>query len=100
MIVRELAFELGLQDLVGPWIDLREKVAFLDQLSFGESDFGQLAIDLGLHGDGCQRRDSAECIDDDTNIAQHDGAAPTDCSPPCGKRPAAGGAELTQRTVW
>ncbi len=31
LIVRELAFVLGFQDLVGPRIDLRQKVALLDQ---------------------------------------------------------------------
>ena len=36
--MRELAFELGFQDLVGPLIDLREKVALLHHLSFGKGD--------------------------------------------------------------
>ena len=71
--MRELAFVLLLQDLVGPRIDLRQEVALLDQLAFGEADFGELAVDLGLHGHGRERRDGAERIDDDADIAERDG---------------------------
>jgi len=72
LIVGELALVLGLQELVGARIDLCQEVALLDQLAFGESDLEQLAVDLGLHGDGGDRRDRAERVDDDANIALAD----------------------------
>ena len=73
LIAGQLAFELGLLKLVGPRVDLREEIAFLDHLPFGESHFGELAVDLGLHGDGRDRRHGAERVDDDANIALADG---------------------------
>src|SRR5208282_5984764 len=53
-------------------VDLRQKVPLLDSLSFGEPDFGELTVDLGLYGDGCDGRDGAERVDDDTDIALAD----------------------------
>ena len=73
LIVRQLAFVLGFQDLIGAWIDLRQKIAFLHHLPFLEGDLGQLTVDLGLHGDGGERRDGAERIDQDADIVQRDG---------------------------
>ena len=67
--MRQLTFVLGLQELVGPRIDLRQKVALLDHLAFGEPDFRELTVDLRLHGDGGDRRDGAERVDDDADIA-------------------------------
>ena len=72
-VVRELAFVLLLQDLIGPRIDLRQEVALLDQLTFGESDVGELAVDLGLHGHRRERRHGAERVDDFADIAGCDG---------------------------
>ena len=93
--MRELAFVLGFQDLIGPLIDLREEVALLDHLPFGESDLGQLAVDLGLHGDGRERGDGAERVDDDADIAQRDGRGADRLQPRLAEnvRPA-GGADL------
>ena len=73
LIVRKLAFELRFQNLIGPRIDLRQEVALFDHLPFGESDIGELTVDLGLHRDGRERRDGAERIDDDADIAGRDG---------------------------
>src|SRR5262249_7195267 len=63
LIARQLAFVLLLQIYVWPGIDLREKITLLDQLAFGESNFGQLAVDLGLHGHSGERRHRAELIE-------------------------------------
>ena len=84
LIVGELAFELRLQELVGARIDLRQEIALLDQLAFGEPDLEQLAVDLGLHGDGGDRRDGAERVDDDAMSPCPIVAAPTDCGGVCG----------------
>ena len=70
LIVRKLALGLGLGNFIGTRIDLRQEVALVDQLPFGESDVDQLAADLGLHGDGGERGDGAERVDDDADIAQ------------------------------
>src|SRR5262249_50800176 len=70
LIARQLAFVLLLQIFVWPGIDLREKITLLDQLAFGESNFGQLAVDLGLHGHSSERRHRAELIEDDAHIAE------------------------------
>ena len=73
LIAGQLAFELGLLELVGPRVDLRQEIAFLDDLPFGESHVDELAVDLGLHGDGCDRCHGAERVDDDADIALADG---------------------------
>ena len=75
LIARELALVLGLQKLVGPGVDLRQKIALLDHLSFGEPNLLELTVDLGLHGDGGDRRDGAERVDRDANIALSDGCS-------------------------
>jgi len=72
LIVRELALGLGLGDFIGAGIDLCQEVALVDQLAFGERDFGQLAADLGLHGDGGERGHGAERVDHDADIARRD----------------------------
>ena len=72
LVARQLALVLGLQKLVGPRVDLRQEVALLDRLSFGEGDFRELTVDLGLHGDRRDRRDGAERVDDDADIAGAD----------------------------
>ena len=72
LIVGELAFGLGLGDFIGARVDLRQEVALVDQLPFGESDVGQLAADLGLHGDGGERGHGAERVDHDADIARRD----------------------------
>ena len=69
LVVRELAFILLFQDLIGPRIDLRQKIALLHHLAFGEGDVGEIAVDLRLHCDGRKRRHRAERIDDDADIA-------------------------------
>ena len=38
LIARELALVLGLLKLIGPRVDLGEKIALLDHLPFGEAD--------------------------------------------------------------
>ena len=72
LIVGELAFELRLQKLVGPRIDLRQEIALLDQLPFGEPDLQELAVDLRLHGNGGDRGDGAQRVDDDPDVALSD----------------------------
>ena len=39
---------------------MRQKVALMNELTLLEADLSQLAIDLGLYGDGGERRDSSE----------------------------------------
>ena len=73
LIVRELTFVLRLQQLVRPGINLRQKVALVDKLPLGEADLHQLTVDLCLHGDSRNRRDGAESIYDDANVALSDG---------------------------
>ena len=73
LIARKLALVLRLQKLVGPRIDLRERIALLDRLPFSERHFHELAVDLRLHGDGRNRRDGAERVDDDADVARSDG---------------------------
>ena len=58
---------------IGPRVDLREEIALLDHLAFGEGDLQQLTVDLGLHRDGGDRRHGAERVDDDADIALADG---------------------------
>ena len=72
LIVRQLAFGLGLGDFIRAGIDLRQEVALVDQLPFGESDVDQLAADLGLHRDGGERGHGAERVDHDADIARRD----------------------------
>ncbi len=73
-VVGKLTLILCFQNLIRALIDLREKVALVDQLAFGEADGGELTVDLRLHGHRRQRRDGAERVDDDTDIAERDGA--------------------------
>ena len=69
LILCQLGLGLLQSHLVGPRIDLGEKVALLHQLAFGESDLGQLTVDLGLHRHRSERRHGAELIEDHANIA-------------------------------
>src|SRR4029077_7121438 len=68
----ELAFELRLLKLVGSRVDLRQEIALLDQLPFGEPHLQELAVDLRLHGDGRDRGDGAQRVDDDPDVALSD----------------------------
>ena len=46
--------------LIGARIDLREEVAFLNDLALLEADRQQLPVDLGLHGDRRERRHGSQ----------------------------------------
>ncbi len=85
LIVRKLALGLGLGNFIGARIDLRQEVALVDQLPFGEFDVDQLAADLGLHGDGGERGDCAERVDDDADIARRNRCRADRLQPACGK---------------
>jgi hypothetical protein len=69
LVMSELALRLLQGHLVWPWIDLRQKVAFADHLTFLEGDLGQLTVDLSLQGDGGERRHRAKFIQNDADIA-------------------------------
>ena len=69
LIMRQLAFILGLQRLIGPRVDLRQEIALLDDLTFLEADRQQLSGDLRLHGDRRQRRHRAEAREDLLDVA-------------------------------
>ena len=73
MIVRELAFVLGFQNLIGPLIDLRDGGALLHEFTFGEVHVGHIAADLRLNGDGSDGSDGAQRIDHHGNAVQHHG---------------------------
>jgi hypothetical protein len=73
LIVDELALELGLCQLKRARVNLRQEVAFLDQLAFLEADFEQLTADLGLHRYGRDRRHRAKGSHDDLDVAGSDG---------------------------
>ena len=60
LIMGELPLRKIERRLKGPRIDLREKVAFVDELAFLEADVHQLAIDLRLNRNGGERRDRSE----------------------------------------
>ena len=94
LVMRKLTLELGLLQLVGPGVDLRQEVALIDKLAFGEADFHQLAVDLCLHGNGRDRRDGAERIYDDANVALSDGRGTDRLS--CGKLTARRGRRLAR----
>ena len=60
LVMDELPFELGFGQLKRARIDLRQKIALLDDLAFLEADFDELAIDLGPDRHGCDGRHGAE----------------------------------------
>ncbi len=62
LILGELRLVLLQRHLVGPRVDLGEKVALLDVLALLEADRHQIAADLRLHGHRGERRHGAEPI--------------------------------------
>ena len=59
-VVGELPFCQIKRRLEGSRIDLRQKVALVDELPFLEANLHQLPVNLGLNGDRGERRDSSE----------------------------------------
>jgi len=61
---------LGLRErlLVGPRIDAREQLVFLDHLPLGIEHLCQHAADLRPQRDGRQRRDGAQRVDEDRQV--------------------------------
>ncbi len=73
LIVDELPLVLREQDLVRTGIDLRQKVALLDDLALLERDLRELSADLGDDVHGCEGRHRAEAYDEDPYVALADG---------------------------
>ena len=63
-------FDLG---LIGPRIDLREQIAGLDGLSFGEGDLDELSLDLAAHDVGVVGDHRADAAQVDRNVLSVDG---------------------------
>jgi hypothetical protein len=64
--------------LIGAGIDLREQIAGVDRLTFGECDLGQLPLDLAAHDVGVIGNDGADAAQIDRHIlaghlSGHDG---------------------------
>ena len=56
--------------LVGPGIDLHEKIAFLDHLALFEGDLGNLAVNAAAHSHGDERFHGAEPVQIDWEICR------------------------------
>ena len=77
-------------DLKGTRIDLREKIAFVDELAFLECDTDELTVDAAANRDGIERSDSAKAVEIDGQVAtlgsgnnnrhNHVGCAESSCS--------------------
>ena len=71
-VLGQLPLGLGERGLIGPRVDLGEKIAGLDDLSFLEADLHQPAGDLRLDRHGGERRRRAERVDGDRHVAGDD----------------------------
>ena len=72
LVMRQRALGLLLRHLVGARIDLRQEIALLHDLPFGERHIRQLAVDLRLDGHRLQRRHRAELAEHDPDVARPD----------------------------
>ena len=78
LVALQISLELVDLGLVGARIDLREQVAGMDGLSFGEVDADELALDLGPHDVGVVGNHGADAVPVDRHVmlgdhAGHDG---------------------------
>src|SRR6185369_4625899 len=62
LVALQISFELVDLGLVGAWIDLREQVAGMNSLSFGEVDADELALDLRSHNVGVVGNHGADAV--------------------------------------
>src|SRR6185437_7923809 len=69
LVAREHALLLGERGLVGTRVYLGEQVALLHHLSLVEVDARELAADLGTHGHHAARRDRAQPVERDIDVA-------------------------------
>ena len=69
LILGKLPQGLFQLDLEGAGVNLREKIAFVDELTFLEGDTDELAIDAAAHGDGVEGGDRAEAVKIDGQVA-------------------------------
>lgn len=60
LVLQQGAFGLEQGVLVGARVDLGQQVASFDHLPFFEIDFDQLTANAAAHVDGIQRRDGAQ----------------------------------------
>lgn len=63
LVMGELPLRKIERRLKGPRIDLRQKIALVDELAFLEANLHQLAIDLRLDRNGGERRDRSEAYE-------------------------------------
>jgi len=69
LVLGELPQRLFKHDLKGTWIDLREKVSFVDELTFLERNTDELTIDATANRDGVVGGDGAESIEVNGQVA-------------------------------
>src|SRR5712692_1222418 len=69
LILGELPLGLCKLDLERTWIDLCEKVAFVDKLTFPERDTRELSVHATANRDGVEGRDGADAIEIDGQVA-------------------------------
>ncbi len=69
LVARERALRLMELDLERPRIDLGDHVALLDRLAFGEQHLVEPAVDLRTNRDLLERRDGAQAVEPDRQIA-------------------------------
>ena len=68
LIAFEVSGELIDQGLIGPRIDLREQVAGVHGLAFGEVDADDLPLDLGAHDVGVVSNHRADAVKIDRHV--------------------------------
>jgi hypothetical protein len=69
LVFGELAQSLFQLNLKGPRIDLREKIAFVDELAFLESNTTKLAVHAAANGNGIESGNCAETVEINGQIA-------------------------------
>ena len=62
LVFGQLGLGLFERHLVGARVDLGEEIALVDQLAFLETDFHQIAVDLGFYRNRRERGDGAELV--------------------------------------
>src|SRR6266513_1402713 len=69
LVFSELPQRLLKLDLEGTRIDLREKIALVNELAFLEGNADQLAVNSAADGDGVEGRDGAKAIEVNGQVA-------------------------------
>ena len=72
----QLRLSLLERDLIGPRVDLREKIALVHPLALLETHLHQQPVDLGVDGDGGQRRDRPQGAQGQSDVAAADARRP------------------------